>query len=136
MSASAQLSEFDQKFQPRSHIYRRPRLAIRQRANEHPMAMFSIFVIASLSSMALVPTAGPAFASMGSKLGTIQGTHTTAKTDRLPLSETDIACRGQAWGAESKICVETIAKETGIGEARKVRLIASAEPVHTTPNIF
>jgi len=136
MSGSTQLAEFDHKFQPRSHIYRRPRLAIRQRANEHPMAMFSIFVIASLSSMALAPTSGPAFASMGSKLGAIQGTHTTAKTDRLPLSETDIACRGQAWGAESKICVETIAKETGMREARKVRLIASAEPVRTTPNIF
>ncbi|CAN7687666.1 hypothetical protein [Aminobacter sp. LjRoot7] len=136
MSGSTQLSEFDHKFQPRSHIYRRPRLAIRQRANEHPMAMFSIFVIASLSSMALAPTSGPAFASMGSGLGAIQGTHTTAKTDRLPLSETDIACRGQAWGAESKTCVETIAKETGMREARKVRLIASAEPVRTTPNIF
>ena len=136
MSGSTELSEFDHKFQPRSHIYRRPRLAIRQRANEHPMAMFSVFVIASLSSMVLAPTSGPAFASMGSMPRVIDGAHTTDKTDRLPLSETEIACRGQAWGAESKICVETIAKQAGMREARKVRLIASAEPVRTTPNIF
>lgn len=132
MSGSKQVYEFDRQFQPRSRIYRRPRLAIRQRANEHPMAMFSVLVIASLSSMALAPTSGPAFASMGPSRS-IDGAHTTAKTDRLMLSQTEIACRGQAWGAESEVCVETIARETG---ARKVRLIASAEPVRTTPNIF
>lgn len=135
MSGSKQMSEFDRQFQPRSRIYRRPRLAIRQRANEHPMAMFSVFVIASLSSMALAPTSGPAFASMGTAPQAIDGARTTAKTDRLPR-QTEIACRGQAWGAESEICIETITKETGARDARKVRLIASAEHVRTTPNIF
>lgn len=133
MSGSKQVSEFDRQFQPRSRIYRRPRLAIRQRANEHPMAMFSVLVIASLSSMVLAPTSGPAFASMGAAPRSIDGARTTAKTSRLLLSETEIACRGQAWGAQSETCVETISKENG---ARKVRLIASAEPVRTTPNIF
>lgn len=100
------------------------------------MAMFSVLVIASLSSMALAPTSGPAFASMGSAPRMIEGVHTTAKTGRLPASQADIACRGQAWGAENEICVEAIAKESGAHDARKVRLIASAEPVRTTPNIF
>ncbi|WP_269931283.1 hypothetical protein [Aminobacter sp. HY435] len=136
MHGSKQLSEFDRQFQPRSRIYRRPRLALRQRANEHPMAMFTVFVFASLSSMALMPSSGPAFASMGSTQHRVEGTRTTEKTDRLPLSESDIACQGQAWGAESEVCLEAIASETGMGEARKVRLIASAEPVRTTPNIF
>ena len=43
------------------------------------------------------------------------------------MSETDIACRGQAWGAESEACLAVIAKEAGKGEARKIRLIAAAE---------
>lgn len=136
MYASKQVPTFDRQFQPRSSIYRRPRIAIRQRANEHPMAMFSVFVVASLSSMALAPTSGPAFASMGSSHRIVDGAQTTVKTDRLPLRETDLACHGQAWGMESEICLEAIAEESGIREPRKVRLIASAEPIRTTPNIF
>lgn len=136
MSGTKQISEFDRQFQPRSRIYGLPRIALRQRANEHPMAMFTIFVFASLSSMALAPTSGPAFASMGTVQRPIVGAHTTTKTDRLPLSETDIACQGQAWGVESEICLKAIAKDTGAHQVRKVRLIASAEPMRTTPNIF
>jgi len=136
MFGSAHISEFDRQFQPRSRIFKRPRLALRERANEHPMAMFTVFVFASLTSMALAPSNGPAFASMGTTPRPIEATRTTEKTDRLPLSRTDIACQGQAWGNESEICLEAIAKETGVREARKVRLIASAEPVRTTPNIF
>ncbi|AWC22123.1 hypothetical protein WHT83_01185 [Aminobacter sp. P9b] len=136
MTGIKQVSEFDRQFQPRARIYRRPRLALRQRANEHPMAMFSVLVIASLSSMAWAPGSGPAFASMGSAPRMMDGARTTPKTDRLPMSETDIACRGQAWGVESETCLEAIAKDTGMREARKVRLIASAEPLRTTPNIF
>ncbi|WP_378947901.1 hypothetical protein [Mesorhizobium sp. ANAO-SY3R2] len=133
MSGSKQVTEFESQFQPRPRVYRRPRLAIRQRANEHPMAMFSVLVFVSLASMALVPTSGPAFASMGTPLRTAEGARATEKTDRL--SETDIACQGQAWGAENEACLLAIAKESGMRGA-KVRLIASAEPLHTTPNIF
>lgn len=136
MYGTKQISEFDRQFQPRSRIYGLPRIALRQRANEHPMAMFTIFVFASLSSMALAPSSGPAFASIGTAQHPIERSHTTAKTDRLPLSETDIACQGQAWGVESEICLNAIAKDTGVHEARKVRLIASAESMRTTPNIF
>lgn len=136
MTGSKQVSEFDRQFQPRSRVNRRPSLAIRQRANEHPMMMFSVFVFASLTSMALAPASGPAFASMGTAPRLVEGARTTAKTDRLPLSETDIACQGQAWGTESEVCLEAIAEDSGIGEPRNVRLIANAAPVHTTPNIF
>lgn len=136
MTGSKQVSEFDRQFQPRSRVNRRPSLAIRQRANEHPMMMFSVFVFASLTSMALAPANGPAFASMGPAPRLVEGARTTAKTDRLPLSETDIACQGQAWGSESEACLVAIAEDAGMREPRKVRLIASAEPVHTAPNIF
>lgn len=135
MSGSKQISEFDSRFQPRSRVYRRPRIAVRQRANEHPMAMFAIFVFASLSSMALAPTTGPAFASMGSQPRPADVVRTTEKGDRLPLSETEIACHGQAWGSESADCLVAIDKD-GKREPRKVRMIASAEPMHTTPNVF
>lgn len=135
MSGSRQVTEFDSQFQPRPRIYRRPRLAIRQRTNEHPMAMFSVLVFVALASMALAPTSGPAFASMGEAPRAIDGARTTEKTDRLQLSETGIACQGQAWGVESEACLLAIARQSGM-RGTKVRLIASAEPVHTTPNIF
>lgn len=136
MSESKQFTEFDSQFQPRARVNRRPRLAIRQRANEQPMAMFSVLVFVALASMALAPTRGPDFASMGTAPRAIDGARTTQKTDRLQLSEADIACQGQAWGVENETCLLAIARESGMQEVQKVRHIASAVPVHTTPNIF
>lgn len=136
MSGSKQVAEFDSQFQPRASVHRRPGLAIRQRANEHPMAMFSVLVFVALASMALVPTNDPAFATMGSAPRAIDGARTTQKTNRLQLAQTDIACQGQAWGAENETCLIAIARESGMRDMQKVRLIAGAVPVHTTPNIF
>lgn len=139
MSAPKKRTEIDRHFEPRAYIARRPRLAIRQRAADHPMVMFAVFVVASFGSMALVPTAGPAFASIGTigdPVRTTDGVQGTDKTDRLPLSAADIACRGQAWSAQTQGCLTAIAKESGAREARKVRLIASAGPNLSTPNIF
>ena len=61
---------------------------------------------------------------------------TTAKADRLHLSETDIACSGQAWGAESEDCLMVIARQSGKSVTRPIRLIAAAEPDLGTPNVF
>lgn len=136
MSASKKRTEIDRHFEPRASVARRPRLAIRQRAADHPMVMFAVFVVASFGSMALVPTAGPAFASLGGAVSTIAGIQGADKTDRLPGSAADIACRGQAWSAQTQGCLAAIAEESGVREARKVRLIASAGPNLSTPNIF
>lgn len=136
MPSSRQDSEFDRQLQPRARVYHRPRLALRRRAQDHPMVMFAVFVVASFGSMALMPSSGPAFASMATTTRSLDGALTTPKTARLPLSETDIACQGQAWGEEGEACLGAIAKETGERDVRKVRLIANAELVRTTPNIF
>jgi hypothetical protein len=128
--------QFDRHFQPRERQARFPRLALRQRSNEHPMVMFSVIVATAFLSMALIPTSGPAWASFGEPLKLTEVTATTAKTSRLPTSETDRACRGQTWGAESADCLDVIVKESGSGKPRKIRLVASAEPLTHTPNIF
>jgi hypothetical protein len=42
------------------------------------------------------------------------------------LSETDIACHGQVWGAESAECLAMIAKQSGRIDGRTVRVLAGA----------
>jgi hypothetical protein len=135
MPMIATTPQFGRHWQQRERPARFPRLALRQRSSEHPMVMFSVIVATAFLSMALIPTSGPAWASFGvPKLS--EDTATTAKTYRLPMSETDRACLGQAWGAESADCLDVIVKESGAGKPRKVRMVASAEPLTGTPNIF
>jgi hypothetical protein len=136
MSTTATASQFGRHLEPRERFARFPRLALRQRSNEHPMVMFSVIVATAFLSMALIPASGPAWASFGAPLKLTDEAGTTSKTYRLPLSLTEIACRGQAWGAETADCITVIAKETGQAPARKVRMLASAEPLSHTPNIF
>jgi hypothetical protein len=127
--------QFDRQTQPRERPARFPRLALRQRSREHPMVMFSVIVATAFLSMALFPTSGPAWASFGGPLKLTEDA-ATAKTYRLPLSQIERACRGQAWGAESADCLGVIVKESGQGKPRKVRMIASVEKLTHTPNIF
>ena len=100
------------------------------------MAMFSIVAAVALTTMAFVPTSGPVLASFNEPTKITEGVQTTDKTSRLPQRETDIACRGQAWGAESETCLAQIAKEAGKNENFRVRKLAAAEPLSSTPNIF
>lgn len=124
------------KLQSRAARFIAPRLALRERSANHPMVMFAVAVTAAFASMVLVPTSGPAFASVGgAPVKVTDAVRTTEKTARLPgMSETDLACRGQSWGAETADCLLVIARENG--NARPVRMIASAEPNAQTPNIF
>lgn len=108
------------------------RPALRRRAGERPMVLFSVVAATALAAMALVPIAGPAFASLD--LPVDAAATRTADTARRPLSAVDLACRGQAWGGESAGCLDAIAAESG--RPRAVRMIAAAAPVSTTPNIF
>jgi hypothetical protein len=136
MSMIATAPQFDRQLQPRERPARFPRLALRQRSSEHPMVMFSVIVATAFLSMALIPTSGPAWASFGGPLKLTEDAATTAKAYRLPLSQIERACRGQAWGAESADCLGVIVKESGPGKPRKVRMVASTEPLTHTPNIF
>jgi hypothetical protein len=136
MSTIATASQFGRHLEPRERFARFPRLALRQRSSEHPMVMFSVIVATAFLSMALIPTSGPAWASFGGPLKLTEDAATNAKTLRLPLSQIERACRGQAWGAESADCLGVIVKESGHGKPRKVRMIASVEKLTHTPNIF
>ena len=136
MSTTAAATQFGRHLQPRERFARFPRLALRQRSNEHPMVMFSVIVATAFLSMALIPTSGPAWASFGAPPRLSEDAATTAKTDRLPMSETERACQGQAWGAETAECLTVITKESRQGPERKIRIVASAEPLTHTPNIF
>lgn len=116
--------------------------SLRKRSNEHPLGMFAVFVGAAFAAMVLVPVSGTAFASFGNApvraavAAPVEETRSTPKTDRAPISETDIACRGQAWGAESEGCLSVIEKQSGKSEARKIRVIANAAEPNAAPNIF
>lgn len=136
MSMIATAQQVDRQLQPRERPARFPRLALRQRSSEHPMVMFSVIVATAFLSMALFPTSGPAWASFGGTLKLTEDADTTAKTYRLPLSPIERVCHGQPWGAESADCLGVIVKEAGLGKPRKVRMVANAEPLTHTPNIF
>ncbi|MDX8483258.1 hypothetical protein RFN28_33125 [Mesorhizobium sp. VK24D] len=115
---------------------RRPKLALRQRASDHPMAMFMLIGACAFISMVAAPAAGPAFASLNPPANVVDGAPTTLKTARLPESAIDFACKGQNWGAESPDCLRAIAEQSGQHRARAVRMIANAAPLTNTPNIF
>lgn len=129
---------FDRMLQAPERKWHAPRLDLRQRSHDHPLAMFATIASAGFISMALIPTTGPAFASIGkpAPVKLVEEVRTTVKSDRLqPANPTDIACKGQAWGTETAECLTVIAKVSGKSDLA-VRLIASAEPNGAVPNIF
>ena len=113
-----------------------PRLALRRRSADHPMVMFAIVICCAFASMAFVPTNGPAFASFSAPMKLNEDIRTTAKLARMPVTEADIVCRGQSWTAESDTCLQLIAQASGSEGTRKVRRLAQATRLDTTPNIF
>ncbi len=115
---------------------RHAKLALRKRANEHPVVMFSMLGACALAVMFLTPASGPAFASLNPPANVVEGAPTTIKTARLPEPEIDVACKGQAWGAESADCLRVIAAQSGVHKERAIRMIANAAPLATTPNVF
>ena len=115
---------------------RHAKLALRRRASEHPVVMFSILGACALAVMFLTPASGPAFASLNPPANAVDGAPTTIKTARLPEPEIDFACQGQAWGAESAECLRVIAAQSGVHKERAIRMIANAAPLTTTPNVF
>ncbi len=59
MTASITTTEFDRVFTPRERNRIWPRLALRRRSADHPMAMFAVVAGAALISMAFYPVFGP-----------------------------------------------------------------------------
>lgn len=114
---------------------RMPRLALRRRSAEHPMAMFSIITGVALLTMAFVPNSGPSLSTLGAP-APVAATRTTAKNTELPIRVTDAACAGQAWGEEDDNCLASIAHESGKSDRVRVRRLASAAPLLDAPNVF
>lgn len=116
-----------------------PRIALRERSADHPMVMFAMLVSAAFVSMALMMPASSAVLAKPNRapVKIADQFPETGRTSRLPpMSDTDRACQGQAWGAESEECLVVIARESGKTEERKIRMIANAEPLKTVPNVF
>ncbi|TGQ67469.1 hypothetical protein EN829_024190 [Mesorhizobium sp. M00.F.Ca.ET.186.01.1.1] len=135
MYAKVQITSSD-RFQAPERADRRPKLALRQRASDHPMAMFMALAVCAFAGMAFTPTVGPAFASLNPPANIVDGASTTTRTARLPMPTIDFACKGQAWGAESVDCLRAIAEQSGAHKERAIRMIANAAPLTNTPNIF
>ncbi|TPK85263.1 MULTISPECIES: hypothetical protein [unclassified Mesorhizobium] len=136
MHAKVQILNGDRRLQAPERADRRPKLALRQRASDHPMAMFMALAACAFACLAFTPAAGPAFASLNPPANIVEGALTTTRTARLPMSAVDFACKGQAWGAESVDCLRAIAEQSGTHKARAIRMIANAAPLTYTPNIF
>jgi hypothetical protein len=135
MSAIEQ-KEFDRHLRPRERHFSLARIGLRQRSADHPMIMFFMIVATAFTAMALVPPSGSAFASMGVSTAAVAGPSVKAKASAtaVAFSDIDIACSGQAWGAENADCLAMIARGSGRSDFRTVRLIADVET--KVPHVF
>ncbi len=136
MFAKVQTANTDRRLHGPERNDRRPKLALRQRASDHPMAMFMLIGACAFAGMLVAPASGPAFASINPPANTVEGAPTTLKTARLPQPAIEFACKGQNWGAESTDCLRAIAEQSGQHRERAVRMIANAAPLTNTPNVF
>lgn len=119
-------TEFDRNLKPRDRHWGFPRLALRQRAADHPMIMFFVVAAAAFTAMAMVPPAGAAFSTLGAAKPVVQTQAGAEEQQNVGLSDIDIACNGQVWGAQTPECLATIAKESGRADGRAIRVIAGA----------
>jgi len=119
-------AEFDRNLKPRDRHWGFPRLALRRRAADHPMIMFFVVAAAAFTAMAMVPPAGAAFATLGAATQTAKTKAGAEVQPNVGLSDIDIACSGQSWGAQSPECVATIVKDSGRDNGRAIRVIAGS----------
>ena len=119
--------EFDRNFRPRERHRGFPKLALRQRSAEHPMIMFFLVVAAAFTAMAVVPPTGAAFATFKAPVVGAGAASAGLQAPRnIGLSEIEIACHGQSWGAESAECLAVITRDTGRADGHKIRVVAGA----------
>lgn len=136
MSSSVrQDADFDRNLRPRERNGFLPRFALRRRSADHPMVMFAILVGTAVAAMALTPGGGQALVATAAEAASPVS---VAHADELSpaLSEVEVACRGQAWGAQGIDCVAAIARDAGRTDVRAVRAIPAGMPSSTAPNVF
>jgi hypothetical protein len=117
--------DFERNLRSRERNRGFPKLALRRRSADHPMIMFFLIVAAAFTAMVLVPPSGAAFALFGAP-ALVSGPASAETPSAVGPSETEIACRGQAWGAESVKCLAMIARESGRSDGQTVRVVAGA----------
>ncbi|MGN6304082.1 MAG: hypothetical protein ACTHNH_04645 [Mesorhizobium sp.] len=76
------------------------RLELRRQTGGHPMTLVTTLVVGALAGMMLAPESGSAFASFDPPANVTVGTHTTAKTSRLPRTATVSPARIRPQAAE------------------------------------
>lgn len=121
--------EFDRNLRPRERHRGFPKATLRKRSADHPMIMFFLVVLTAFAAMALVPPSGAAFASFAVSAAASSPAVESAgagRPENVGLSDVEIACHGQAWGAENAECLAAITRDSGRADGRMVRVIAGA----------
>jgi hypothetical protein len=136
MTAMTRATSLLNAFKAPAHRYDIPKLQLRRRSDEHPMAMFGAIVSVAFISMALLPNEAPAYAPATASM--IAGHADEQSTDmmaRLPTSQKEEACKGQVWGGESEECLIVISREAG-KDGRRIRMVMADQIDTSTPNVF
>ncbi|RST84677.1 hypothetical protein EJC49_19595 [Aquibium carbonis] len=97
--------------------------ALRRRAAEHPMGLFSVVATVAILSIATPwQAAGPSPAA-----APVAPRGAAGDDERKPVrSEIDLACDGQVWGRETPVCLLAIAREGGKEFPARIRTISGA----------
>ena len=97
--------------------------ALRRRAAEHPMALFSVVATVAILSIATPWQAAGALLPVAP-----QATRDMDPVEhRKPVrSEIDLACDGQVWGRETPVCLLAIARDGGKELPARIRTISGA----------
>ncbi|MBS4017553.1 MAG: hypothetical protein KGZ68_04880 [Dechloromonas sp.] len=96
--------------------------ALRRRAAEHPMALFSV-----VATVAVLSVSAPWQAASGILAPAAAAPRSEPVVPSKPArSEIDLACEGQVWGRETTNCLLAIAKDGGKDLPARIRTISGA----------
>ncbi len=96
--------------------------ALRRRAAEHPMALFSV-----VAAVAILSVAAPwQVANTLTGPGAAMPRGSSVVPEKPVRSEIDLACEGQVWGSETPGCLLAIAKDGGKDMPARIRTISGA----------
>lgn len=122
MTACIQTAAFGRTLEPRERRWRLPRPALRRRSADHPMVMFAL--VAGIAFVAMTISAS----SHPPRPAESPTAPVAASTDGqpAPAGGADVACKGQAWGAEDEACLRSILRSDDQLKDRVVRKLAAA----------
>ena len=96
--------------------------ALRRRAADHPMTLFSV-----VATVAMLSISQPWQAGIMLSVPASAAPRGADAVEREPVrSEIDLACEGQVWGGETPVCLLAIAKDGGKVIPARIRTISGA----------